>query len=70
MTPMAVQAGRKEKQGNSKNAFCQSYLSKDEVIIIRPPKGCPVSKPGDLWVLRKTLYGLRRSPLLPLAPIN
>lgn len=62
MTSMAVQAGRREKQGDCKNAFCQSYLPKDETIIIRPPKGCPISKPGDLWLLRKTLYGLRRSP--------
>jgi hypothetical protein len=62
MTSMAVQAGRREKQGDCKNAFCQSYLPKDETIIIRPPKGCPLSKPGVLWLLRKMLYGLRRSP--------
>jgi hypothetical protein len=62
MTSMAVQAGRREKQGDCKNAFCQSYLPKDETIIIRPPKGCPLSKTGDLWLLHKTLYGLRRSP--------
>jgi hypothetical protein len=62
MTSIAVDAGRREKQGDCKNAFCQSYLPKDETIIIRPPSGCPVSKQGDLWVLRKTLYGLRRSP--------
>jgi hypothetical protein len=62
MTSMAVQAGRREKQGDCKNAFCQSYLPKDETIILRPPKGCPTSNLGDLWVLRKTLYGLRRSP--------
>jgi hypothetical protein len=42
--------------------FCQSYLPKDETIIVRPPKGCPLSRRGDLWLLRKTLYGLRRSP--------
>jgi hypothetical protein len=62
MTSMAVQSGRREKQGDCKNAFCQSYLPKDETIIIRPPKGCPLSKPGELWVLLKTLYGLCRSP--------
>jgi hypothetical protein len=63
MTSMAVQSGRREKQGDCKNAFCQSYLPKDETIIIRPPRGCPLSKPGDLWLLHKTLvYGLRRSP--------
>jgi hypothetical protein len=62
MTTMAVDMGRREKQGDCKNAFCQSYLPKDETIIVRPPKGCPLSRRGDLWLLRKTLYGLRRSP--------
>jgi hypothetical protein len=62
MTSMAVQSGRREKQGDCKNAFCQSYLPNDETIIISPPKRCPVSKIGHLWLLRKTLYGLRRSP--------
>jgi hypothetical protein len=62
MTSMAVSMGRREKQGDCKNAFCQSYLPKDETIILRPPKDCPLSKSNDLWLLRKTLYGLRRSP--------
>jgi hypothetical protein len=61
-TTTAVEMGRREKQGDCKNAFVQSYLPKDETIICRPPKGCPLSKPGDLWLLRKTLYGLRHSP--------
>jgi hypothetical protein len=63
MTSMAVEMGIREKQGDCKNAFVQSYLPKDETIICRPPKGgCPLSKPGDFWLLRKTLYGLRTSP--------
>jgi hypothetical protein len=62
MTSMAVQYGRIEKQGDCKNAFCQSYLPEGETIILRPPKGAPLTKLGDLWLLRKTLYGLRRSP--------
>jgi hypothetical protein len=60
MTSIDVQARQREKQGDCKNTFCQSYLPKEEVIILRPPKGCPISKPGDIWVLHKTLYGLRR----------
>ena len=62
MTSMAVEMGRREKQGDCKNAFVQSYLPADETVIVRPPPGCPVSKPGELWLLKKTLYGLRRSP--------
>jgi hypothetical protein len=34
MTSMAVQSGRREKQGDCKNAFCQSYLPEDETIIL------------------------------------
>jgi hypothetical protein len=59
MTSMAVQSGRHEKQGDCKNAFCQSYLPKDGTIILGPPREC---KPGDLRVLNKTLYGLCESP--------
>jgi hypothetical protein len=62
MTSMAAEIGQREKQGDCKNAFAQSYLPKDETIICRPPRGCPLSKPGDLWLLRKTLYGLCQSP--------
>jgi hypothetical protein len=62
MISMAVERGRREKQGDCKNAFVQSYLPNDEKIIVRPPKGCPISRNGELWLLQKTLYGLRRSP--------
>jgi hypothetical protein len=36
MTSMAIQAGQQEKQGDCKNVFCQSYLPKDETIILHP----------------------------------
>lgn len=45
MTSVAVQLGQHEKQGDFKNTSCQLYLPKDEMIITRPPKGCPLSKP-------------------------
>jgi hypothetical protein len=64
MTSMAVGLGRREKQGECTNAVVQSYLPKDETIIVRRQKECPVSKHGDLWLLKKTLYGLRRTILL------
>ena len=59
---LAVQKRRVLKQGDCKNAFCQPTLLDDEMVIITPPPGCPVSPPGTYWNLRKTLYGLRRSP--------
>jgi hypothetical protein len=34
----------------------------DKIVIVRPPPGCPFSKPGKLWLLNKILYSLRRSP--------
>ena len=59
---MAVEVGKVAKQGDCKNAFCQPELPDDKVVICAPPKGCPLSKPGTYWKLKKTLYGLRRSP--------
>jgi hypothetical protein len=29
---------------------------------VRPPPGCPISKPGRYCLLQKTLYGLGQSP--------
>ena len=58
---MAVNDGRIMKQGDCKNAFCQPTIPEDEITIVRPPKGCPRSKPGTYWRLQKTLYGLARS---------
>ena len=62
LTSEAVSRGRKVKQGDCKNAFCQPELPDDEIIIVIPPKGCPFTKPGTYWKLNKTLYGLSRSP--------
>ena len=59
---MAIERGRVAKQGDCKNAFCQPELPEDEVVICEPPRGCPISAPGTYWKLKKTLYGLRRSP--------
>jgi hypothetical protein len=58
----ATSKGRRLKQGDCKNAFCQPELPDDEIVIVIPPKGCPYTKPGTYWKLNKTLYGLSRSP--------
>ena len=42
----AVSRGRKVKQGDCKNAFCQPELPEDEVVIVKPPKGCPFTPKG------------------------
>ena len=63
LTSLATEYGRVEKQADAKNAFCNGILPDDETTIVRPPAGCPISRPGQLWLLKKTLYGLRRSPI-------
>ena len=59
---LAVAHRRPLKQGDVKNAFCQATLPPTECIVVSPPPGCPFSQPGELWLLRKSLYGLRRAP--------
>mmetsp|Transcript_14188 Transcript_14188/g.20774 ORF Transcript_14188/g.20774 Transcript_14188/m.20774 type:complete len:152 (-) Transcript_14188:134-589(-) len=63
LVSMAISHKRVLKQADCCNAFCHGYLPEDEVVIVKPPSGCPVSKQGTYWKLNKTLYGLRRSPL-------
>ena len=50
------------KTGDVTQAFCQSYLPADEHYICRPPPGCKLTPPDTYWRLKKTLYGLKRSP--------
>ena len=54
--------GRKQKQGDCKNAFLQPTIPENETVVCRPPHGCPFSAKDELWLLKKTIYGLRRSP--------
>ncbi|MGL5814547.1 MAG: reverse transcriptase domain-containing protein, partial [Aeromonas sp.] len=62
LTGLAVSKGRRVKQCDAKNAFCHPTLPEDEICVCIPPRGCPYSAPGTYWRLKKTLYGLRRSP--------
>ena len=50
------------KTGDVSQAFCQSFLPKDEIYICKPPAGCPLTGENKYWRLKKTLYGLKRSP--------
>lgn len=59
---MAVEKRRRLKQGDAKNAFCQGVLPDDEMTIIKPPPGDPDADKDEFWLLKKTLYGLCRSP--------
>ena len=62
LASMAIEKRRTLKQGDCKNAFCNSFLPDDEVVIIKPPSGDPEAESAEFWRLRRTLYGLRRSP--------
>ncbi len=62
LTALAVQNGRTVKQADCKFAFIQASLPSDEHTIVRPPVGCPFSKSGQYWQLKKSLYGLKRAP--------
>ena len=59
---LAVQLQCSPRCGDFIQAFCQSFLPKDETYIVRPPQGCPITPPRTYLKLRKTLYGLKRSP--------
>lgn len=54
--------GKKQKQGDCKNAFLHPDLPENKTVICKPPNGCPLSSPDVLWLLCKTIYGLRCSP--------
>jgi hypothetical protein len=61
LTALAVQHGRTLKQADCKFAFIQATLPPDEVTVVKPPIGCPFTRPRQFWRLRKSLYGLRRA---------
>lgn len=62
MVSLAKEKHRTLKQGDCKNAFCQGVLPNDKITIVKPPIGDPGAGKDEYWLLKKTLYGLRRSP--------
>ena len=59
---IAVQQGVIPKQGDVSQAFCQAFLPTDEQTVCTPPAGCPITPKNSYWHLKKSLYGMRRSP--------
>jgi hypothetical protein len=64
LTSLAVYHKRVLKDCDVKQAFIQLSLPPDETYYLRPPPGCPRSKPGQYWHLLCSLYGLKRAPKL------
>ena len=63
LTAKAVGDKHTLQQGVFKNAFCNAKLPDDEVTAVRPPIGNPSFQDDDYWLLNKTLYVLRQSPI-------
>ena len=62
LTSKCVGDRRVLKQADCKNAFCNATLPDDERMAVLPPVGDPAHANDEVWLLNKTLYGLRRSP--------
>jgi hypothetical protein len=62
MVSLAVEQRRTLKQGDCKNSFCQGVLPDDKTTIVKPPIGDPDAGKDKYWLLKKTLFGLCRSP--------
>ena len=59
---IAAQLGCIPLSADVAQAFCHAYLPPDEQYIAIPPAGCPITPQGSYWKLKKTLYGLKKSP--------
>ena len=62
LTSLSIFHKRTLKNGDIKQAFCQAVLPHTEQYALCPPPGCPNTPPKTYWLLKRTLYGLKRSP--------
>ena len=62
LTALAVKNKRTLKNRDVKQAFIQATLPHDKQYVFCPPAGCLKTPPKTYWLLKQTLYGLKRSP--------
>jgi hypothetical protein len=62
ITSLAVEKCCTLKQGDCKNALCQGIFPDDKITFIKPPIGDPNVEEDAYWLLKRTIYGLCRSP--------
>jgi hypothetical protein len=62
LTSLAVHHRRVLKNADVKQAFVMANLPEEDIYVVKPPLGCPQSKPGTYWKLIRSLYGLKRAP--------
>jgi hypothetical protein len=64
LTALAISHKRSLKNCDIKQAFVQSSLPSNEIYYVKPPVGCPRSKPNTYWRLIRSLYVLQRASKL------
>ena len=62
LTALAVRNKHILKSADVKQAFVHAHLPADEQYVLKPPPGCPKTKPNSYWLLLCTIYGLCCSP--------
>ena len=62
LVSLAIHHRRPLRSGDVKQAFVQATLPDNEQYVLRPPAGCPNTPKNTYWLLKRTLYGLKRSP--------
>ena len=62
LVAIATQMKVVPKTGDVSQAFVQSFLPDDKKYVIKPPHGCPLTPEKTYLLLKRTLYGLKRSP--------
>ena len=63
LVAIATQMKVVPKTGDVSQAFVQSFLPDNKKYVIKPPHGCPLTPEKTYFLLKRTLYGLKkRSP--------
>ena len=62
MTSLAVKHKCTLKSGDFKQAFVQANLPAEEKYVLKPPPGCYLTPKNTYWLLRRSIYGLKRAP--------
>jgi len=62
LTAIAVRSQCVLQSGDFKQAFVQSILPSNETYVLKPPPGCPLTPKHTYWLLKRSLYGLKRAP--------
>ena len=62
LTAIAVKHKKPLLSGDFKQAFVQAVLPPEEQYVLKPPVGCPLTPKNTFWLLKRSIYGLKRAP--------